>query len=105
MASEDKDEKRREIIRQLEYRYQQAQAKHLKAEAEAAEAKDELAKLQAARHRVHLPVPEGDICLNCWINHGRSSSYHAIQHDDPDHFDRMECEGCGQIDERRTGMT
>lgn len=100
MTSEDKDEERRYIIGQLEYRYQQAQAKHLKAEADAAEAMGEFAELQAARRRSQLPLPEGDICVPCWVNHGRISNFEALTADEPERYDRMRCEGCKRIEDR-----
>lgn len=101
MASEDRDEQRRQIIGQLEYRYEQAQAKHLKAETDAADAKRELAELQAARHRTQLPLPEGDICLPCWFDHGVISILEARTADEPELYDRMKCLICGRVEDRR----
>ena len=102
MTPEEGDEHRREIIRGLEYRYQQAKAKHLQKEAEAVQAQRECAELEAAISRAQLPLPADAECPDCWFTHGRSSKLHAAQHDDPDRYDRMECraQDCSYSEER-----
>lgn len=72
MPPEQNEQERREIIRRLERRYQEAQTKSLKAEAEAAEARRAEAALLDAHRRAQLPFPAGDICPECWLTHGRA---------------------------------
>ena len=106
MTPEERDKLRRETgiigktIRQLERRYELADEKRRKAEAEAAEAERELAEVQAAKARTHLPLPEGDICIPCWLNHGHICELQAIPADDPELYDRMKCGRCGRIEDR-----
>jgi DNA repair exonuclease SbcCD ATPase subunit len=102
MTPEYNDEYRREIIRGLEQRYEQAKAKHLQAETEAAQAKRECDELEAAHRRAQLPFPPGDTCPVCWVRHGRTSDLRAARHDDPDHYDLMECSApdCGYSEDR-----
>ena len=101
MTPEDRDEHRRQIIWGLEQQYQQAEAKALKAETDAAQAKREMQALEAARLRAQAPALLGDKCPACWITHGVKSNLVAVVHEDPANFDRLECKSCGYFEEIR----
>ena len=96
--------RRREIIGRLEYDYQQAQAKHLKAEEDAAQAELQMTKIETALLRAKVPQSHVNICIECWIIHGRESDLYAVPHEDPSHYDRMKCKICGYVQDTKIGL-
>ena len=94
MPPERNEEERREIIRRLERRYQEAETKRLHAEQEAAYARVEKSNLESARLRAQGPFPESDMCPECWIMHGKLSPLEAARADDPSRYDRWMCRAC-----------
>lgn len=99
MTSEQGDEYRREVIRRLEQEKQERDAK--RAELEQANAKLEAEDRAAANAmlRAQSPALLSDICPSCWIKHGVKSKLHAAEHEDPDHYDRMQCGSCGYVED------
>jgi DNA repair exonuclease SbcCD ATPase subunit len=100
MTSEQGDEYRREIVRRLEQEKQNRDAK--RAELEQAKAKLEAEDRASAGAMLRAQAPSllSDICPSCWIKHGRKSKLHAVQHEDPDHYDRMQCRSCDYFEDR-----
>ena len=103
MTPEGPNQHRREIIGRLEYQYKQAQTKHSDAEANAAKAKGQMMEIEAALLRAERFPNRPDVCPECWIIHGRESDLYAVPHEDPAHFDRMQCGTCGYFENRTTG--
>lgn len=105
MTPEDRDQNRREIVRGLEHQDRDLEAKAEKAEADAAQFRRQREDLQAARLRAQGSASPADECEACWIMHGRRSKLKAVPHEDPDHWDRLQCEDrdCGYFEDIRIG--
>jgi len=103
MTPENRDEYRRQIVRRLENQDHDLEAKAEKAEAEAAQARMKRKKLEAALLRAQGPPRPSNECEACWIIHGRHSQMVAAEHEDPDHFDRLECKTCGHFEDIELG--
>lgn len=105
MSPKEVEQERREVVGRVQYRYQEAETRRLKAEQEAAIARLDQSNLSAAMKRAQLPFPDGDICPECWIMHGRLSSMRPVPSPEPHLFDRWKClaDNCGHTSDRRTG--
>ena len=106
MPPEKNEQERREIIGRLERQYQDAEAKRLKGEQDAAFARVEKSNLSGALRRAQLPFPEGDVCPECWITHGRVNPMRPVPSPEPRLYDRWKCpaDDCGHTSDRQTGM-
>jgi len=105
MTPIENEQERREVIRRIEHRYQEAHAKRLKAEAEVVQARQEEAALLNAQRRAQLPIPPGDICPECWVMHGDEHPLRPVPHPhDARHIDRWLCNVCRHVEDRETGL-
>lgn len=92
MSPEYNEQARREIVRQLQDKKQRLDAKK-------AEINEELLNVEVRIRRAQPPFPSGDICLDCWIEHGKTHEFRNIPSTNG-RADKYECSGCGQIIER-----
>ena len=86
------EEGRRERIRQLEEKYAELGADHLKAQAKQVE-------IEAARFRLQFPLPARNICPVCWYEHGVRSP--LIRQPARPKMDAWRCSACGYEEENK----
>lgn len=94
MSPVKNEQERREEIRRLEQEDLRADARLAEINAELQQIQADKVQRQAKRLRAERPFPPGEICPNCWVNHGEKSLLRAAQHDDPDHYDLLRCSAC-----------
>lgn len=68
MPSEYDEQRRRELIRQLEEKDRNLQAEARDFEALIAKRRQDV---EAQLSRLKADPPPGDMCLDCWVTHGR----------------------------------
>ncbi len=74
--------------------------KVLKAEKVVAEYREEQARARETIARASLPLPEINLCPQCWINHGHRTFLTANHHPSPDRYDRLICSQCNYVEDR-----
>lgn len=73
----------------------------LEAKEVVAKYREEQARAREAIPRLGSPLPEPNLCPQCWFLHGRRLPLTAIEHPtDRDNFDRMKCRICGYVEDR-----
>jgi rubredoxin len=101
-ASKESEEYRAGVLRRLEHKYRQSKPTEV-LEAEKVVAKYRKEQEQAAPQiaRLNQPLPEDNLCPECWFMHGQRSMLYAVSHPtDSDRFDRMRCRTCGHVEDR-----
>jgi hypothetical protein len=100
--SKESEEYRLKMLRQLENLYSKAKPSEvLEAEKVIAEFRKKQADTDAKILRLRTPLPEPDLCPNCYYLHGHSNMLAAATADNPNLFDRMRCKVCGYIEDRK----
>lgn len=97
MIENDQDQKRREIVRCLELEETRLHAKTHSLETEKQRIYFELAELHRAQGRAAGPLPAGDACPTCWINHGEQVQMRIVAEQSGRSMpDRVACPKCGR---------
>lgn len=101
-SSEESESYRLQMLRRLENKYSNAKpAKVREAEKVIAQFREEEARERETIARLRSPLPEPDLCPECWFLHANLSKLYAVPADDPKKFDRMKCGQCGYSHEWR----
>src|SRR5216683_7603286 len=98
MTPKDHDQERREIVRRLEQEEVRLHAKTHCLETEKQRLHFELADLHRAQGRAAGPLPAGDLCPACWINHGEEVQLSNLP--DQSTRDMFVCLKCGREEVR-----
>ena len=96
MTANDHDQERREIIRRLAQEETRLHAKTHSLEAEKQRLYFELADLHRAQGRAAGPLPAGDVCPTCWINHGEQVQMRIAEPSGRSAPDGAACPKCGR---------
>ena len=93
MPTENSDQRRREIIRELEDEKRAAQVKKARP---SADVDAQLFEIEARLHRAKSPPPSPELCVDCWVLHGEQLK--MLPRSSPPGVDIF---GCGNGHERR----
>lgn len=100
--SKESESYRREMLRRLKNKVcGPPPAEVLEAEKVIAKHRDEQEQAREAIPRLSLPLPDYNLCPQCWFIHGKRVPFTAVEHPtDRDNLDRMKCRTCGHIEDR-----
>ena len=72
----------------------------LEAQKVIAKHREKQAEAREAIPRLRAPLPEPNLCPECYYLHGNRTFLTAVPHPDSANFDRMKCVSCGYIEDR-----
>jgi hypothetical protein len=99
--SKESESYRLEMLRRLEEKYSKSKPSEVfEAERVIAKYRDEQETARAAIPRLRSPLPEPNLCPQCWFFHGRRTFMTPRVHPDPERYDRWLCGTCGHIEDR-----
>ncbi|MDE3181006.1 MAG: hypothetical protein KGM47_15270 [Acidobacteriota bacterium] len=99
--AEKSESYRLQMLRRLQNRYSQGDPPEvLEAEETIAKFREQKARDREAIKRLSAPLPEPNLCPECWFIHGRTSPLRAVPHPEPKKFDRFVCDQCNYVDDR-----
>ena len=99
--SKESESYRLEMLRRLEEKYSKSKPSEVfEAEQVIAKYRDEQETARAAIPRLRSPLPEPNLCPQCWFLHGRRTFMTPRVHPDPERYDRRFCGTCGHIEVR-----
>ena len=106
MIPERGEQERRDVMRRLEFEYEQAQEKLRKASHDHSMARLDKRNAEARLLRAQSPPDGSDFCLMCWVNHQRLSYLRHVSNPEPRLTDRWMCEAadCGYTEDQRTAL-
>jgi hypothetical protein len=100
--SKESEEYRLQMLRHLQARLGRPKPSEvLEAEQVVAKFRKEEEEAGAQIARLGLPLPNPDLCPQCFYLHGRSSKLSPARAKDAANFDKFECRVCGHSFERR----
>jgi hypothetical protein len=99
--SKESESYRRQMLRRLQQKDSDPPPPEvLEAEKVIAKHREEQARAREAIPRARLPLPEPDICPDCWVYHGTKVRLSGAPHPDPGVSDRFECPICDYFEDR-----
>jgi hypothetical protein len=99
--SKESEEYRRHMLRHLEQKFRQSKpAEVLEAERVIAKYRIEQEQAIPQLERLQKPLPEPDLCPQCYYRDGKTNTLIAAVHSDPARYDIMKCRLCGYYEER-----
>src|ERR1700722_20330188 len=99
--SKESESYRLELLRRLEEKYNKAKPSEVfEAEQVIAKYRAEQESARAAIPRLRSPLPEPNLCPQCWFLHGRRAFMTPRAHPDRDRYDRRVCGACRHIEDR-----
>jgi hypothetical protein len=106
MIPERGEQERLEVMRRLEFEYQQAQEKLRKASHDHSMARLDKRNAEARLLRAQSPPDGSNFCLMCWVNHQRLSYLRQAPSPEPRLTECWTCEAadCGHTEHRRTAL-
>ncbi len=101
VMSKESESYRTQMLRHLEEKYNKSKpAEVFEAEKVIAKYRDEHESGRAAIQRLRSPLPEPNLCPQCWFLHERHTFMMPSAHPGSDKYDRMTCRACGHIEDR-----
>lgn len=95
-GSEQSEEYRLEMLRRLKKKYSDPDPPEvLEAKKVITKHGEEKAKAGPQITRLGSPLPSPDLCPQCWFMNGHRVALRAVQHPQPEKFDRVRCGECG----------
>jgi hypothetical protein len=95
---------RLEMLRHLQHKYRQSKPTEvLEAEQVIAKYRKEQEHTGPQIRRLQMPLPEPDLCPQCYYLEGNANLLVTAVHPNPDRWDKMKCRVCGYEEDRPAG--